>query len=1058
MKLEYASLMRGWTEVLALAVAASAVSSASLASAATEATAAPGRPDEVLGLFVWYKADSLTGRKDGDIVTQWNDSKSGKLSLDKHTGNPVFVSTAINQLPAVRFKEGEANGLQTLTVVDALAGNPNFTVFLVAKVARPKREHVELLSWGNAGRPGSAVCLQVISDRLNLATGFRADAVTPDGAYATYFGKPAIVMCAKAAGPLGNTTRITLNGTAAAVTGSDIVPKVMATTLNVGAHGRLGYVSPTMDVAEIIVYDRLLSLDEQNRVGYYLQEKYGIVAHFTKPIGFLPVVRMEPVGVEASVGCVEQGRHAAGAAVDLVASQITVVHSDRGPRAFVFDHWQGDVAQPLSCRTAVQIDKQQTITAVYREQSTVYYVAPNGRDAWPGTLAAPNAAGTDGPFARLARARDAIRQLKSQSGATVPRPIKVLVRGGKYFLDEPLVFGPEDSGTQQFPVTYAAYPGETPILSGGHKVTGWQPYKGKILQASIPEGAGGKWKFRELFYHGKCQFRASAPKAFDPLDPLRGGWTVMEGGEGSRLLAFKYKAGSFSRHWAKPTEAEANVFTGSNEGPNAIALEVINNIIPIKSLDEQKRVVTLVHSATQFVPPAFPGNQPQLFASNHRYRIENVLDELTEPGEWCWHSDEGRLYFWPPDDAVATSETVVPVLNDLIALRGTSHVNISGMTLTETNGGDNYFPEGLDGLGAMFGTPGWKYCGDAVQLEGTHHCRIEKNRFLNIGGNAIFLKGPCRRNLICGNEMDHVGAGGVCLAGKRGEIGKEQYPRFNEVLRNRIHRTGVMNFYSVGIFLALSEGNVVGHNSIREVPHHAINLGNTGRSHNIVEYNEIHDACLQINDTAAINCWMEADARDEPRQGHIIRHNLIVDSRESGIYLDNSASNCLVYGNVILRFPYWGIILHGGKNNVVENNIVIASRKPCATNIRADSAAVANYDLYAECTPGMAAFSGGNRVCYNIFCNGETVMYESYKRPDREWAQLDSNLIFNADNAKAYLASRQQGGYELHSLIADPMFVDPEHDDYRLKPESPALRLGFQPIDVSQMGPQTPRP
>ena len=47
------------------------------------------------------------------------------------------------------------------------------------------------------------------------------------------------------------------------------------------------------------------------------------------------------------------------------------------------------------------------------DNARVFYVAPNGRDAWSGTLAEPNGAGTDGPFATLARARDAIRQLKS---------------------------------------------------------------------------------------------------------------------------------------------------------------------------------------------------------------------------------------------------------------------------------------------------------------------------------------------------------------------------------------------------------------------------------------------------------------------------------------------------------------------------------------------------------------------------------------------------------------------------------------------------------------------
>jgi hypothetical protein len=38
--------------------------------------------------------------------------------------------------------------------------------------------------------------------------------------------------------------------------------------------------------------------------------------------------------------------------------------------------------------------------------------------------------------------------------------------------------------------------------------------------------------------------------------------------------------------------------------------------------------------------------------------------------------------------------------------------------------------------------------------------------------------------------------------------------------------------------------------------------------------------------------------------------------------------------------------------------------------------------------------------------------------------------------------------------MADPLFVAPEKDDFRLKPNSPALKLGFQPIDVRNVGPR----
>ena len=50
------------------------------------------------------------------------------------------------------------------------------------------------------------------------------------------------------------------------------------------------------------------------------------------------------------------------------------------------------------------------------------------------------------------------------------------------------------------------------------------------------------------------------------------------------------------------------------------------------------------------------------------------------------------------------------------------------------------------------------------------------------------------------------------------------------------------------------------------------------------------------------------------------------------------------------------------------------------------------------------------------------------------------------------LAKWQAAGYDTRSLVADPLFVNPAEDDYRLKPDSPALGLGFQPIDVAKIG------
>ena len=47
----------------------------------------------------------------------------------------------------------------------------------------------------------------------------------------------------------------------------------------------------------------------------------------------------------------------------------------------------------------------------------------------------------------------------------------------------------------------------------------------------------------------------------------------------------------------------------------------------------------------------------------------------------------------------------------------------------------------------------------------------------------------------------------------------------------------------------------------------------------------------------------------------------------------------------------------------------------------------------------------------------------------------------------------QSLGLDRHSIVADPRFVDPAQDDYRLKSDSPAIGLGFKPIPVDAIGP-----
>ena len=115
-----------------------------------------------------------------------------------------------------------------------------------------------------------------------------------------------------------------------------------------------------------------------------------------------------------------------------------------------------------------------------------FYVSPNGSDEWSGTLSEPDASGNDGPFTSLTRARDAVRQLGDDRAADVV----VLLRGGTYLLDETVVFGVQDGGKADSTVTYAAYPGESPVFSSGREITGWHDVTGDL--PGLPEEAIGK--------------------------------------------------------------------------------------------------------------------------------------------------------------------------------------------------------------------------------------------------------------------------------------------------------------------------------------------------------------------------------------------------------------------------------------------------------------------------------------------------------------------------------------------------------------------------------------
>ena len=128
-----------------------------------------------------------------------------------------------------------------------------------------------------------------------------------------------------------------------------------------------------------------------------------------------------------------------------------------------------------------------------------FHVAADGDDANPGTEAQP--------FATVGKAREAVRPLIA---AGLAADVTVWIGEGTYRLAEPLTFGPEDSGTSQFAVTYRAKEGQRVTFSGGRTITGWQRGAGELWVATVP-GVQDGWTFRNLFVDGRRAIRARTP-------------------------------------------------------------------------------------------------------------------------------------------------------------------------------------------------------------------------------------------------------------------------------------------------------------------------------------------------------------------------------------------------------------------------------------------------------------------------------------------------------------------------------------------------------------------
>ncbi|MCC6364446.1 MAG: right-handed parallel beta-helix repeat-containing protein [Bryobacterales bacterium] len=597
-----------------------------------------------------------------------------------------------------------------------------------------------------------------------------------------------------------------------------------------------------------------------------------------------------------------------------------------------------------------------------------------------------------GPISALTAARDAVRAQRSRGASG---PFTVRIRGGRYFFQEPLALSSQDSG-----VTWEAAPGERVLLSGGRVITGWKKGSGSIWTADA-----GAQPFRQLFVSGRRAQRARTPNF--------GFYRIDGPSSQDKPFRLKFRGSDIRKEWAG-TDTEV------------VALLAWADVrMSIASVDEAAHVATLT-----FDPR--PSNKEK----DARYYIENAPDALDAPGEWRLDRATNTVSYWPlAGEDMAKEEIIAPRLTELVRIDGARDLTFRGLEFLHTDWT-------MDAKGYA-DTQAAVAVGATFEAANAENISIEKCQFRHLGNYAIGFGRGCHHNRIVRNHIYDIGAGGIRI-GEPVLRAEEKDRNFdNEITDNDIHHLGYVYPPAVGVFVLQASRNHIAHNHIHDLFYTAISVGWTWgygenqSKENVIEYNHLHDIGKEmLSDMGGIYTL-------GMQPGTVIRNNLIHDISSFtyggwGIYPDEGSSHMLIENNVVYRCASAGFHQHYGKENTVRNNIFAFNR---------------DFQLMRTRVEPHLSFTFERNI----------VLFDQGRLLGSNWTgnqfRMDRNVYFDLRSTPIRFAGKtweewKAAGQDAHSVIADPLFVNAGSYDFRLRENSPARKLGFQPIDVSTVGPR----
>jgi len=507
-------------------------------------------------------------------------------------------------------------------------------------------------------------------------------------------------------------------------------------------------------------------------------------------------------------------------------------------------------------------------------------------------------------FKTLARAKAAVRAFNSGMSSD----ITVLIAPGVYKLTEPLVFTPEDSGTNGYRVIYRSLGASSPVLCGGEVVEPvWQDHAGGMKKAFIGPGR----TFRQLYVNDQRATRAREPNAgrFGTLPEV----TANNLANKPDVTGIYIEPGRVPAS-PKPDEIEISVL-----------MPFMNKRLRIQSLAEDETGTKAIINNIEMDAVKFGAQAIRDYSRGWSYFLENAYEFLDLPFEWYYDKATGYLYYYPgPGQDLSTASIVIPATEELIRLSGTieNHVTnlvFSGLAFRYTSWNYPSF-NGFVDVQANTLVPSAQVRAiidgqyrhnnrkdrvlAAFQANSASNIRVEGCTFAELAGTGLTFAEGGENNTISHNVFRNISGSGI-------EVGNtaqrpndpRMIPRRIIIFNNRIATIGTEYAGSIGIILFYVDTALVENNTLADLPYSGISAGwgwgtndaNTDTKNILIRRNFIHNANRLLNDGGFIYTL-------NSQANSIVSENYLKTDFPSvgrGLYHDEGSGGWLIMNNVV---------------------------------------------------------------------------------------------------------------------------------------------------------------